>query len=94
MAWSFDNLNPKYEYGPLGQLTATAVTLGIALGTGLIVGLILLCVTKETRQSLYDDHTYWDIYEDGLSYKIAAEVTEYVESEHEIVQAIEPDRNH
>jgi hypothetical protein len=28
-----------------------------------------MIVTKETNDSVYDDRTYWDIHDDGLSFK-------------------------
>jgi len=42
----YDELNPKYEFEQGGQISATFVTLGIALLSGLIIGLIIKCATK------------------------------------------------
>lgn len=70
IAIAYDTLIAKYSYGQGGQISATFVTLGIALISGAIIGAILILITKETNDSVYDDHTYWDIHDDGLSNRL------------------------
>ena len=50
-----------------GPLIATAITIGIAIATGIFVGLILTASTQIKRQDLYHDRAFWLIEQDCIS---------------------------
>jgi len=50
-----------------GQLIATGITVSIALGTGVVVGMILTISTQMKRQDHYHDRAFWLIEQDCIS---------------------------
>jgi hypothetical protein len=79
---SYASLPTKYIYDQRGQISATFVSLGMGIVTGLILFVFIYCLNKETQDDLYHDKTYWLIDEDGISdRKQEAEVAASEQSE-------------
>jgi hypothetical protein len=64
---SYSGLIAKYVYDQRGQISATFITLGTGILTGLFIFAIIYCINKETAEDLYHDKTYWLVDEDGIS---------------------------
>ena len=82
---AYDSLPSKYVYDQRGQISATFITLGIAIVTGLILFVVLKCFNAEEREDFYHDKTYWIVEDDGISNrkieKISARPSETDQSE-------------
>jgi hypothetical protein len=48
---------------------ATFISFGIAIGSGVIVGLLLLVVTGQTTRDYFEDSAYWIVSDDGIRSK-------------------------
>jgi hypothetical protein len=64
---AYESLPKKYVYDQRGQISATFITLGIAIVTGLILFVVLKCFNAEEREDFYHDKTYWVVEDDGIS---------------------------
>ncbi len=56
---AYSSLSGKYVYDQRGQISATFITLGIAIVTGLLLFVILKCFNAEEKEDFYHDKTYW-----------------------------------
>ncbi len=56
---SYDSLPAKYVYDQRGQISATFVSMGMGVCTGLILFVIIYLLNRETQEDLYHDKTYW-----------------------------------
>lgn len=79
---AYNTLNSKYVFDQRGQISATFITLGISVATGLVVFIFLKIVNSETKDDYYHDKTYWIMSDDGISNKV--EKVEEVEVELDI----------
>lgn len=62
------NLNP-YPFKWLGAgeyYRATFISFGIAIGSGVVVGLLLLLVTGQQTKDYFEDSAYWVYKDDGI----------------------------
>lgn len=55
------------QYDQRGQISATFISLGIAVLTGLVVGAIMQAFNAEEDQDFYHDRAYWLVEDDGIS---------------------------
>ena len=62
----YNSLSSEFITNQVGQVIATFITLGLGSGTGALLGLILLPLTKETTKSYYDDKGYWILEDEAL----------------------------
>lgn len=64
----YTNLASPYNVmDPRGQVSATFISLGIGLLTGLVVGAILLTFNSEEANDYFHDNAYWNFYTNGLN---------------------------
>lgn len=64
---AYSTLISKYVYDQRGQISATFVTLGMGILSGLLIFIFIYLSNKETADDCYHDKTYWIIEEDGIS---------------------------
>jgi ammonia channel protein AmtB len=64
---AYNSLIAKYSYDQRGQISATFISMGIGIVTGLLCFGFIYIFNKETADDCYHDKTYWLIDEDGIS---------------------------
>jgi len=67
-ATSYSNLIAKFVYNQRGQISATFITLGISIITGIVVYILIRLVNQEQQDDYYHDKTYWITNDDGISH--------------------------
>lgn len=62
------NLNPyPFRWQDAGEYyRATFISFGIAIGSGVVVGLLVLIVTGQEREDYFEDRAYWIVHDDGI----------------------------
>lgn len=67
-AFDFSTLQFPYKMiSPTGQVVGTAISMGIGLIGGLVAGLLITPLNKETEYDHFHDQAYWIINSDGIS---------------------------
>lgn len=64
---SYASLPSKYVYDQRGQISATFISMGTGVVTGIIIFIFVYLLNRETVEDLYHDKTYWLVEEDGIS---------------------------
>jgi hypothetical protein len=67
---SYNGLPSKYAYDQSGQISATFVSLGMGILSGLLLFAIIYLFNRESHEDLYHDKTYWLVEEDGISERV------------------------
>ena len=65
----YNSLSDKFSQNPPGQLIATAISLGIGLGTAFLVYPFISLVNKDIRNSMYHDKGHWLVDDYCLQYQ-------------------------